>query len=111
METKSKIKVFLAEKAKTLADSIAFINAEHITPVSIGSVLLKDGNLFTTISYNDSADQKNYAFKEVVVGNVSDSEELLVSELENSVPEGNIVCHENIVDSDGVLSIIYLIEE
>lgn len=107
----SKIKVFLSEKNKALNDVLSFINAGHISPISIGSEILKDGNLFMTISYNNASDEKTYELKEVLVGKVTDSEDVLVHEMENSVPEGNVVCHEMIIDNDDVMSIIYLIEK
>jgi hypothetical protein len=109
METK--VKVFLGEKKETLNNVLSFINVEHVNPISIGSVILKDESLFMTVSYNGVPDSKTYSLKEVEVGNVSDTQELIVSEIENATIEENVVCHEMIVDGNGVISIIYLIED
>ena len=109
METK--VKVFLGEKSETLNNVLLFINVEHVNSISIGSVILKDGSLFMTVSYNGVSDTKTYSLKEVIVGNVSDTQELIVSEIENATIEENVVCHEMIVDTDGGISIIYLIEK
>jgi len=108
---KTEIKVFLNEKSDVLNSILSFINAEHINPISMGGVILKDERLFMTISYTNSSDEKTYSLKVVSVGNVEDGESLLISEIESSIPEGNVVCHEMIFDATGNMTIIYLIEE
>lgn len=110
---KNQIKVFIGEKNIVKDEILAFINAGHVCPISLGGEMLPDGRLFTTISFINVTDEESYEIQEVIVGSIADGEELLAKEIEASIPESNVICHEMIVDNasaKGALSIIYLLQ-